>query len=58
MGTGGGRWGHPQAGVHMVLLGLAVKLALGGPILALAAWMGMENTTLTFRRFISGRKAF
>lgn len=32
------------------LLGLAVKglwLALGGPILTLAAWTGLENTTLT-----------
>ena len=34
------------------LLGLAVKepwLALGGPILGLAAWTGFENTTLTFQ---------
>ena len=33
------------------LLGLAVKepwLGPGGPILALAAWTGLENGTLTF----------
>jgi len=33
------------------LLGLAMKrpwLALIGPILVLAAWTGIENTTLTF----------
>ena len=33
------------------LLGLAIKvpwLGPGGPILALAAWTGLENTTLTF----------
>ena len=32
------------------LLGLAVKapwLGLGGPILALATWTGLENATLT-----------
>ena len=33
------------------VLGLAVKapwLGQGGPILALAAWTGLENATLTF----------
>ena len=38
------------------LLGLTVKtlwLGLRGPILALAAWTGLENATLGF---ISGRK--
>ena len=40
------------------LLGLAVKglwLGLGGPILALDAWTGLENTTL--RGFISGKES-
>ena len=36
--------------MHMVVLGSAVKclwLALGGPILALAAQLGLENATFT-----------
>ena len=40
------------------LLGLVVKgpwLGLGGPILALDAWTGLENTTL--RGFSSGKEA-
>ena len=40
------------------LLGLAVKatwLALGWPILALAASAGLENATLTLRALLSGR---
>ena len=33
--------------MHMVALGLAVKGPSGGPPLALTAWTGLENTTLT-----------
>ena len=39
--------------MHMVVLGSAVKclwLALGGPILALAAQLGLENATFTLVR--------
>ena len=51
-GTGGGGWGHPQGAVHIVVLGLAVKgscLGPRGPALALTAWTGLENTTLTLQ---------
>ena len=34
-GTGGGRWGHPQGGVHMAVKGL--WLGLGKPPLTLTA---------------------
>ena len=47
-GTGGGGCGHPQG--TWWLLGLAVKAPWSGPvgpILALAAWTGLENATLT-----------
>ena len=36
--------------MHMVAAGLGCKapwLGLGGPILALAAWTGLENATVT-----------
>ena len=37
-GTGGGGWGHPQGAMHMVAADVTGPwLALGGPILALAA---------------------
>ena len=48
-GTGGGRWGHPQGDLHMLALWLSVEmpwLVLGGPILALFAQIGLENTAL------------
>ena len=48
-GTGGGGW---RVLCTWQLLGLVVKgpwLAMGGPILGLAAWTGLENTTLTFQ---------
>ena len=43
-------WGHLQGGMHMVAARLGCKTAMvgtGGPIFALAAWTGIENTTLT-----------
>ena len=46
---GGGGWGHPQGDMHMLAF-VAVEmpwLALGGPILALFAQIGLENTALT-----------
>ena len=49
-GTGGGGWGHPQGDMHTVAARLAVKeswVGLGWPPLTLAAWTGLENTTLT-----------
>ena len=45
--TGRGGWYHPQG---WWLLSLDVKsplFGLGGPSLALAAWTGLEKTTLT-----------
>ena len=47
-GTGGGGWDHPQGDMHMVAARLGCQsTGLGGPILALAAWTGLENATLT-----------
>ena len=59
--TGGGRWGHPQCDMHMVLLGLAVKVPwLGpvGPILALTVsiqdfsskFSGLDDRLLNFKQ--------
>ena len=49
--------------MHMVALGLAVKapwLGQGGPILALAAWAGLENAILTLKEgsFLAGKAAW
>ena len=49
-GKGGGGWGHPQGDMHMVAARLGCQSAMvgtGWPILALAAWAGLENATLT-----------
>ena len=49
-GKGGGGWGHPQGDMHMVAARLGCQSAMvgtGWPILALAAWTGLENATLT-----------
>ena len=49
-GTGGGGWGHPQGDMHMAAARLGCQSTMvvtGWPILALAAWTGLENTTLT-----------
>ena len=50
-GTRGDGWGHPQGDMHMVAAGLSCQSAMVGtvcePILALAAWTGFENATLT-----------
>ena len=49
-GTGGGRWGYRKVTCTWWLLWLSVEmpwLALGGPILALFAQIGLENTALT-----------
>ena len=47
----GGEWGHLQGAVHMVAARLGCEGPLlwpCGPPLALIAWTGLENTTLTF----------
>ena len=49
-GTGGGGCGYPLGDTHMVAARLGCQapwLGPGGPILALAAWTGLENATLT-----------
>ena len=49
-GAGRGGWGHTQGDVAMAAARLGCKrpwLALGGPILALTSWAGLEITTLT-----------
>ena len=49
-GTWGGGWGHPQGDMHVVAAKLdcqnAIWLGLVGPIPALAAWIGLENSIL------------
>ena len=47
-GAGGGGWGHLQGDMHMVAARLDCQSTMVGPILALAAWTGLENTTLTY----------
>ena len=59
MGQGEVGWVACRVTCIWWLLGLAVKapwLKPCGPILALAAWTGSENTTLKLQGFISGRE--
>ena len=50
VGQGEVGWDHPQGDMHMVAARVGCKMPWmgpGGPILALAAWTGLENATLT-----------
>ena len=47
MGQGEVGWDHLQGDMHMVATRLGCQSTMVGPILALAVWTGLENTTLT-----------
>ena len=60
-GTGEDGWGHRRVTCTWWLLWLSVEmplLALGGPILALFAQIGLETLLSPCRVFISGSKGF
>ena len=53
---GGGGWGHPQGGMHMVGARLGCQKAMVGTGWTLDPWIGLENTTL--RWFISDKESY